>query len=57
MLKALLMGLFGYLLSMVGIGATTGMPRFDFGNHTLWGGFDDLDHHWPVRGDGSAQGH
>jgi len=39
-LKALLMGCFGYLLTMVGIGPSTGMPRFDFGIHTLWGGFE-----------------
>jgi putative tricarboxylic transport membrane protein len=38
--KALLMGLLGYLLSMVGIGPASGTPRLDFGFHILWGGFE-----------------
>lgn len=37
--KGLIMGLFGYLLSMVGMG-TSGSPRFDFGIPTLTGGLE-----------------
>ncbi|WP_432806683.1 tripartite tricarboxylate transporter permease [Mesobacillus maritimus] len=38
--KSILMGLFGFLVSLVGIGLTTGMPRFDFGFSFLSGGFE-----------------
>lgn len=38
--KSLIMGLFGFLISLVGIGITTGIPRFDFGFSFLTGGFE-----------------
>jgi len=38
--KSILMGLFGFFVSLVGIGMTTGMPRFNFGFSFLTGGFD-----------------
>jgi putative tricarboxylic transport membrane protein len=38
--KSILMGLFGFIISLVGIGMTTGIPRLDFGFSTLTGGFD-----------------
>jgi putative tricarboxylic transport membrane protein len=38
--KSLIMGLFGFLISLVGIGITTGIPRFDFGFSVLTGGFE-----------------
>jgi putative tricarboxylic transport membrane protein len=40
MVKALLMAVFGYLLSLIGIGPTGGQPRFDFGFSLLTGGLD-----------------
>lgn len=40
MVKALIMGVFGYLLAMVGIGPSSGMPRFDYGNILLSNGFE-----------------
>jgi putative tricarboxylic transport membrane protein len=39
-LRGLLVGAFGYLLSLVGIGPTTGLPRFGYGAVALYGGFD-----------------
>ncbi|WP_166240114.1 tripartite tricarboxylate transporter permease [Paenibacillus turpanensis] len=39
LLKGLIMGLFGYMLSMVGMGPS-GSPRFDFGNQTMTGGLE-----------------
>ncbi|KQU25872.1 transporter [Bacillus sp. Leaf13] len=39
-IKGLIMGLFGYMLSMVGMGPTGGQPRFDFGIDALSAGFD-----------------
>jgi putative tricarboxylic transport membrane protein len=38
--KSILMGLFGFIISLVGIGMTTGIPRLDFGFSALTGGFD-----------------
>jgi putative tricarboxylic transport membrane protein len=38
--KSIIMGLFGFFVSMVGIGMTTGMPRLNFGFSSLTGGFD-----------------
>lgn len=40
LLRALVMGAFGLLLAMVGIGPTSGVPRFDYGFTTLVGGFE-----------------
>ncbi|MFM9279634.1 tripartite tricarboxylate transporter permease [Paenibacillus jiagnxiensis] len=40
LLKSLIMGLFGFLLSMVGLGSSTGMFRFTFGFSSLSGGFE-----------------
>jgi len=40
LLKSLLMGTLGYSLAMVGLGPSTGMPRFDYGFSTLVGGFE-----------------
>ncbi|MBM7660037.1 putative tricarboxylic transport membrane protein [Bacillus mesophilus] len=37
--KGLIMGLFGYVLSMIGLGPS-GSPRFDFGSQTLTGGLE-----------------
>src|SRR3954454_1302477 len=34
-IKSLIMGLFGFLVSLVGIGVSTGLPRFDFGSSVL----------------------
>ncbi len=39
-LKALMMGCLGYLLSFVGIGHLSGHPRFNYGTITLYGGFN-----------------
>jgi len=38
--KAFLMGGLGYMLAMVGIGPSSGMPRFDYGSSQLTGGFE-----------------
>lgn len=38
--KSVLMGLFGFLFSLVGIGISSGVPRFDFGFSILSGGFE-----------------
>ncbi|ACL18688.1 protein of unknown function DUF112 transmembrane [Desulfitobacterium hafniense DCB-2] len=38
--KALAMGFFGYLLSLIGLGTMTNMPRLTFGYTPLWGGLD-----------------
>jgi putative tricarboxylic transport membrane protein len=38
--KSAIMGLLGFLFSLVGIGITTGIPRFDFGISFLSGGFE-----------------
>ncbi|WP_141434217.1 tripartite tricarboxylate transporter permease [Bacillus sp. 03113] len=38
--KSFIMGLFGFLISFVGIGLTTGVPRFDLGFSFLTGGFE-----------------
>jgi len=40
LLKALMMGCLGYLLSLVGIGHLSGHPRFNYDTITLYGGFD-----------------
>ncbi len=40
LIKAFLMGAFGYTLSLVGLGPSSGMPRFDYGIPLLDGGFD-----------------
>lgn len=38
--KALAMSFFGYLLSLIGMGTVTNMPRLCFGYMPLWGGLD-----------------
>lgn len=38
--KSMLMGVLGFLVSLVGIGVSTGIPRFDFGWSALAGGFE-----------------
>lgn len=40
LLKALTMGVFGYLLSLVGIGPSSGMPRMNVDNSAWTGGFE-----------------
>ncbi|RNB61132.1 tripartite tricarboxylate transporter permease [Brevibacillus gelatini] len=40
LLKSFLMGAFGYALSLVGLGPSSGMPRFDYGFSSLVGGLD-----------------
>lgn len=40
LVKALLMGVFGYTLSLVGLGPSSGMPRFDYGSTKLMGGLE-----------------
>jgi putative tricarboxylic transport membrane protein len=40
MLKALMMGCAGYLLSLGGIGPSSGLPRFNYGTITLYGGVE-----------------
>lgn len=39
-IKSMLMGVLGFLVSLVGIGVSSGMPRFDFGWSILAGGFE-----------------
>lgn len=39
-IKSIIMGALGFLLSFVGIGMSTGVPRFDFGIPTLTGGLE-----------------
>ncbi|MFS0635378.1 tripartite tricarboxylate transporter permease [Mesobacillus foraminis] len=38
--KSMLMGVLGFLVSLVGIGVSTGIPRFEFGWSALAGGFE-----------------
>lgn len=38
--KSMIMGLFGFMFSLVGIGVTSGIPRYDFGFSSLTGGFE-----------------
>ncbi len=38
--KASIMGAFGYLLAMVGLGPSSGLPRFHYGSSTLTGGLE-----------------
>jgi putative tricarboxylic transport membrane protein len=38
--KSIIMGLIGFLVSLVGIGTSTGITRLDFGFNVLAGGFD-----------------
>ncbi len=38
--KSIIMGLFGFLISLVGIGVSSGLPRFNFGFSALTGGFE-----------------
>ncbi|WP_434510007.1 tripartite tricarboxylate transporter permease [Desulfitobacterium sp. AusDCA] len=38
--KALVMGFLGYLLSLIGLGSMTNLPRLTFGCKPLWGGLD-----------------
>ncbi|MDM5329295.1 tripartite tricarboxylate transporter permease [Neobacillus sp. CF12] len=40
LVKSIIMGLFGFLISLVGIGISSGMPRFDFGVDAINGGFE-----------------
>jgi putative tricarboxylic transport membrane protein len=37
-----LLGAFGYLMSLVGIGPTSGLPRFHYGASVLYGGFETV---------------
>lgn len=39
-MKGLMMGIFGYMLSMVGMGPSGASPRFDYGSTTLTAGID-----------------
>ena len=41
-IKGFIMGILGYILSMVGVGITTGLPRLTFGNLALSRGFDSI---------------
>ena len=41
-LKGFAMGILGYVLSMVGMGITSGLPRLTFGSVTLTRGFDSI---------------
>jgi putative tricarboxylic transport membrane protein len=41
-IKGLLIGAFGYLMSLVGIGPTSGLPRFHYGAPVLYGGFETV---------------
>jgi putative tricarboxylic transport membrane protein len=40
LVKSFLMGTLGYTLALVGLGPSSGMPRFDYGVPVLAGGFD-----------------
>ncbi|MCC8437970.1 tripartite tricarboxylate transporter permease [Brevibacillus sp. M2.1A] len=40
LVKSFLMGALGYTLALVGLGPSSGMPRFDYGVPALVGGFD-----------------
>lgn len=40
LIKSFLMGAFGYTLALVGLGPSSGMPRFDYGVSSLVGGLD-----------------
>ena len=40
--KGFIMGILGYILSMVGVGITTGLPRLTFGSLALTRGFDSI---------------
>jgi putative tricarboxylic transport membrane protein len=40
LVKSLLIGAFGYFISLIGIGPTSGLPRFHFGIPALYGGVD-----------------
>ena len=40
LIKSFLMGALGYSLAMVGLGPSSGMPRFDYGISSLVGGFE-----------------
>jgi len=40
LIKGLLVGAFGYLISLVGIGPNSGLPRFHYGFAVLYGGID-----------------
>jgi putative tricarboxylic transport membrane protein len=42
LIKGLLIGAFGYLMSLVGIGPTSGLPRFHYGASVLYGGFETV---------------
>lgn len=39
-IKTLIMGIFGYILSLIGLGPSGGQPRFDFGFSSLSGGLE-----------------
>ncbi len=41
-IKGFIMGILGYILSMVGVGITTGLPRLTFGSIALSRGFDSI---------------
>lgn len=41
-IKGILIGAFGYLMSLVGIGPTSGLPRFHYGASVLYGGIETV---------------
>lgn len=41
-IKGLLIGAFGYMMSLVGIGPTSGLPRFHYGASVLYGGVETV---------------
>ncbi|MBP7494214.1 MAG: tripartite tricarboxylate transporter permease [Spirochaetales bacterium] len=41
-IKGFIMGVLGYIISMVGVGITTGLPRLTFGSIALTRGFDSI---------------
>jgi len=40
LMKSVMMGCVGYLLSLIGIGPVTGLPRFNYGTIALYGGVE-----------------
>ena len=42
LIKGLLIGAFGYLMSLIGIGPTSGLPRFHYGAAVLYGGIETV---------------
>jgi putative tricarboxylic transport membrane protein len=42
LVKGLLIGAFGYMMSLIGIGPTSGLPRFHYGASVLYGGIETV---------------